>query len=350
MRSYLLLLLVLIGVIGFVAAMTQPEDSYWRHDDRSKLLKFSHTFHVKEQGIACEDCHVTAKASKLSSDNLLGDHASCQSCHDEQISSNCTFCHTSQEGIVPIATPERELIFSHEAHTATLNINCESCHQGLGEVKYASKENMPSMVSCVTCHSKEQKSTQCESCHRNFTSLTPTDHLVGDYRKEHKNLTRVGMIDVSCATCHTSENFCQDCHTGTELSGYGFKRNLVTEPSPKTSVRDTPKKLRLQQVHTLNYRFTHGIDAKSKLLDCSSCHEQQTFCADCHQAGGNITQIKIKPLTHTKSGFATIGKGSGGGLHAELARRDLETCVSCHDVQGNDPTCMLCHTETGTVR
>ena len=40
-----------------------------------------------------------------------------------------------------------------------------------------------------------------------------------------------------------------------------------------------------------------------------------------------------------------IGVGSGGGDHARLARRDIERCAACHDVQGADPNCILCHTD-----
>ena len=47
----------------------------------------------------------------------------------------------------------------------------------------------------------------------------------------------------------------------------------------------------LQNVHELNYRFTHGIDARSRQTECASCHSTQTFCAQCHEAGGNITQV-----------------------------------------------------------
>ena len=154
---------------------------------------------------------------------------------------------------------------------------------------------------------------------------------------------------VSCATCH-AESFCQDCHTGTELQSLGFKKDLMSEPSSRSSTKDSPKQLRLQQAHGLNYRYTHGIDAKSKILDCASCHEQQSFCATCHEAGGNISQGTFKPESHRIAGFTTIGKGTGGGRHAELARRDIESCAACHDVQGSDPTCMLCHSETGVVR
>lgn len=348
-RRYFIFGLVLLATVVIAAAMRGPLQKKSFSEDHSKYLKFSHKFHVQEQGIACEDCHTTVKSSKFSSDNLLGDHASCQSCHEEQVSSNCSYCHTNPDNIIAIPKVERELTFSHEQHIAK-DIACVTCHTGIDETELASAKNMPAMTQCVTCHSEKKVSTNCETCHTNFTSLVPDDHLVANFKKSHKELTRVAMMGVACATCHTSESFCQDCHTGAELSGFGLKRDLMTNPSPRTSTKDSPKQLRLQQVHVLNYRFAHGIDAKSRLTDCVSCHETQTFCVSCHQSGGNVTQFKIKPDNHKVAGFTTIGRGSGGGLHAELARRDIENCISCHDVQGNDPTCFTCHTERGTVR
>ncbi|MBI4549182.1 MAG: hypothetical protein HY707_14465 [Ignavibacteriae bacterium] len=349
MKGHIIVALVLITAVAFAVMLKEQSKSYWSHEDHSKYLKFSHTLHVKEREITCEDCHLNAKESKLSSDNLIGDHQSCQTCHEDQISNDCLYCHTTQEDIIPLKSPKREILFSHELHATTYKLPCEQCHAGVENVTYVTNENMPSMTSCMDCHTEKKTSNQCETCHRDFVSLVPEDHRTGDFWKQHKEHTRLGMLDVSCGTCHT-ETFCQDCHTGVELQGLGLKKDLITEPSSRSSTKDSPKQLRLQQVHSLNYRFTHGIDAKSKLIDCASCHDQQTFCVTCHEAGGNITQLKFKPQSHNVAGFTTLGTGTGGGLHAELARRDLETCVSCHDVQGQDPICMMCHTESGFVR
>lgn len=51
----------------------------------------------------------------------------------------------------------------------------------------------------------------------------------------------------------------------------------------------------------------------------------------------------IMPASHLLPGFFTFGAGTGGGEHAKLARRDIESCIACHDVQGADPTCTGCH-------
>jgi hypothetical protein len=349
-KGNLLFAAVVIALLAVSLAMKEPPAAGAGHTvDHSKYLKFSHTLHVKDQGVACEDCHHDAKKSARSSDNILGDHESCKSCHEEKISSDCAFCHTHPDEIVPIPLPDRALIFSHELHISTHSLKCETCHQELDTVTVASEENLPGMKLCIDCHGARRVSTNCESCHTDLAGLIPADHLAGDFKRDHSQRTRLGGVDVSCSMCHT-ESFCQDCHTGAELHGFKSTRDLMADPATRMPLRDTPRESKLQNVHDLNYRFTHSIDAKSRRTDCFACHEQQIFCTPCHEAGGNIDQKKIKPESHLAPGFTTIGKGSGGGRHAELARRDIETCISCHDVQGGDPTCMLCHTEGGAVR
>jgi hypothetical protein len=153
---------------------------------------------------------------------------------------------------------------------------------------------------------------------------------------------------VSCATCH-GQNFCADCHGAAPLMQFG-RSALMTEPSPRSSsTSDTPRQTNLQMVHSMNYRYTHGIDAKAKTTDCYSCHSAQTFCVECHSVGDNLTP-GIKPATHLASQFTTLGVGSGGGRQGELARRDIESCMSCHDIRGGDPVCVTCHSDADGIR
>ncbi len=339
---------VILGLVAVSIAMMSPGSKGWIQSDESKYIKFSHKFHLSEVGAECDVCHHDARTSKLSSDDLIGDHESCKSCHEEQISSACATCHVDTSDIEPIPNPKRDLFFSHERHVSG-NVKCTDCHAGLEGVTYATDANFPSMDACINCHGSRKVSVECATCHMDHAGLIPADHLAGDFKKDHRKLTRIGGLNVACSACH-SESFCQDCHSGIELKGFGFYRDLMGDPSPRMPLRDSPKELKLQQAHDLNYRYTHAVDAKSKQTDCYVCHERQTFCVECHQAGGNINQGKIKPANHSEAGFKTIGKGSGGGRHAQLARRDIEYCASCHDVEGADPTCLLCHDENGGVR
>jgi len=56
------------------------------------------------------------------------------------------------------------------------------------------------------------------------------------------------------------------------------------------------------------------------------------------------------PASHKAPNFVTIGVGTGGGGHATLARRDIERCAGCHDVQGADANCILCHVDNDGIK
>lgn len=366
--------LTAIAVLVVLAVGTATRESAMNSAGGGKrvpAVKFSHPNHVTGRGIECADCHAKAMESTLSSDVLMPDHTSCESCHSESIESDCGYCHLNPDEPGPSVTPVRELIFAHETHAAKGGISCVTCHgsilgdadesgdeddgadmedddqeddaaEGFSTEVWASGEHLPGMATCVTCHSDKGVSNNCETCHSDLVTLIPENHLASGFFKEHRRAVRAGEMDVSCQTCH-QESFCQDCHTGHELRSFGAPGGLMSTPGARTALRDTPKELRLQATHELNYRFTHGIDARSRIVDCASCHDRQSFCADCHQAGGNVLQGAIKPQSHMEAGFVTIGAGSGGGRHAEMGRRDIESCMSCHDVEGTDPTCALCH-------
>jgi c(7)-type cytochrome triheme protein len=347
-RRILIVLCVLAGALLTAVGRRAATVDGWTETNDAKSLKFSHSFHVKDAGVACEDCHGAAKTSTRASDNLRSNHDNCISCHEDQITNACGYCHVNPEAIEAAPSPVRTIMFSHKQHVTDQGVACATCHPGVESVDYVTAKNMPTMTACATCHDDVKATNVCESCHTSFTGLVPSDHLAADFKKDHKKLARVGGMDVSCTTCHT-QSFCADCHVGGGLVRFG-EGDLMTDPSPRTSTADAPAQMTLTMTHSLNYRFTHGIDAKAKSADCYSCHSAQTFCAPCHATGGNISGQPFKPAWHLGAGFTTLGVGSRGGRHAEYAKRDIESCVSCHDVQGGDPTCITCHRDADGIR
>ena len=348
-RRYLLMALASVALLLTALARKEPPPQFWPDNGDSQKLKFSHAFHVGEAGIACEDCHKAAKTSTLSSDNLHSTHENCISCHEDQVKNTCGYCHVHPDSIEPAKPREQKITFSHAKHVAMQGVECKTCHTGMEQATLATPANMPAMATCTSCHNDAKATKACEACHTSFTNLVPPDHLVADFKKDHKKLTRLGALDVSCSTCHT-QTFCADCHGGAALIQIG-KGGLMTEPSPRSSSpTDGPQQMNLQMVHSMNYKFTHGIDAKDKSADCYSCHSSQTFCAPCHNTGDNVSSKAFKPAWHLGAGFTTLGVGSGGGRHAEMARRDIESCASCHDTQGGDPTCITCHMDADGIR
>lgn len=348
LQLFLVIIAILLLIVASTIVMQSRETS--QEQDRGKLIKFSHTFHVKEIGVGCMDCHDAASASTTSADNLLAKKANCQTCHEEQLANNCTYCHTSDDVSTYVAfeNPRRELMFNHQFHVGDQKLECETCHKGLEEMTLATEKSIPEMATCMTCHDGGTAPNACETCHTNFATLRPKEHNRTDFVREHKLYARMG--DATCVTCHTQES-CQDCHVNAGLvQTTTTGADMVSPRSPRLTANDRAQGMALAKVHDLNFRFTHGIAASGKTAECATCHDATDFCSTCHQAGGNVNQLQFRPQSHVRAGFVTIGRGTGGGLHSQLARKDIESCMACHDVQGVDPTCITCHVDPDGIK
>jgi hypothetical protein len=273
--------------------------------------------------MSCTDCHTAAPASKSASDNLAPDPIACVTCHEAEE--------------MPTSWPavERHLRFSHQGHVERLGLECDHCHAG---VIVPGKPALPSMESCMGCHNGQAAPRECETCHEvPRLSLVPASHLPG-WDRQHGRQAR--LTDSSCFPCHAAAD-CQECHEGGLLVelGKAGDRQLAGGPELIGSAGQT-----VRRVHGLNFRFLHGLEARGKESDCTVCHAPDAgdFCADCHNP---TRQLGVRPVWHGGGGWVAGGVGSGGGEHAKLARRDLESCAACHEVRGDDPTCVLCHVD-----
>jgi hypothetical protein len=336
-----------VGVTLAVAHKTTTAGG-WPANADSTQLKFSHAYHVGEAGIACTDCHGGALKSEHASDNLRSTHDNCITCHEDQVNNTCTYCHKDPDNIQAVVPRERDINFSHADHVAMKGTECTTCHAGLDKVEYAGPANMPSMNTCTTCHNDAKATRECQSCHQSFATLIPDSHLEPNFNIQHRRLTRLGGLEVDCSTCH-QQSFCAQCHAGSPLIGIGGAAPMA-DPSPKsTEGKDSPKQMILQMAHPMNYQFMHSIDARTKSAECATCHSTEQFCVSCHQTEDRLAPGQV-PASHIAGGFTTMGVGSGGGRHAQLARRDIESCVSCHDVRGADPVCITCHVDPDGIR
>lgn len=317
--------------------------------DHSKVIKFDHKLHVKDAGIACKDCHIAAVKSISAKDNLNPLEKDCAGCHDVKDEKNCNFCHYDNK-YKKLKASSSELSFSHKYHAETEKKECVDCHTGVENVKYAKESAgaFPVMQTCTSCHTNQKATNNCEACHTNLTSLTPVDHKKSNFLNEHKIVSLSSSSN--CMTCH-SDNFCQVCHSPLNYSGENKNENIFAPYYSKEGATriDRTALQKLSTVHDLNYKFTHGLDANHKSFECKTCHDPVTFCASCHQNGGDLL-TGIAPQSHQQAGFTTIGVNTGGGLHSELARKDIESCQSCHDVQGGDPKCVQCHFDSDGVK
>lgn len=312
-----------------------------------KIIKFSHQVHADL--VSCEDCH----SSVVDATNLAGikfpDHSNCESCHE--VDDECSTCHYDDK-YEPLLRKKSELIFDHSFHIKNSSMQCTDCHQGLEKVDYSfqSAGMNPPMEQCYSCHNDlSVASNACESCHISTANLLPDDHRAVSFMRAHK--FSAAAVDANCMMCHDNQS-CSDCHIATTgITENNMPDNFYKPYTPSNFV-DGVRQQAITRIHDLNYRFTHGIEAKGKTSDCQTCHQVETFCASCHmsEGSGDFALGGIVPASHLSMNFKTFGVGTGGGEHATLARRDIERCASCHDVNGADPTCITCHLDSDGIK
>lgn len=340
---YYILLPAALLFLTLSAFLSSPGSDDGKRND--KIIKFSHSVH--SELAECGSCHSKVLQSTSLKDRLLPDHQNCGECHDVEDSDACNTCHID-ENFEALTQSKSQLIFSHKEHLEERGLECEQCHKGLTEVDYSfmAVQPRPVMANCYSCHNdKSVASNACESCHISTADLIPGNHRSVNFRKAHKFAAR--EFNADCIMCHdVNNNSCETCHVANNIS------TEISQPYTPGNFADDPKVQKLTRVHELNYRFFHGIDARGKSSECQSCHDTEIFCSTCHQAdNADFAMSGIVPASHLKQGtFVTFGIGSGGGDHAVLARRDIENCISCHDVQGNDPVCLQCHTDPDGIK
>jgi len=317
--------------------------------NNSEIIKFSHSFHVELA--ECADCHIQVVSSTSLTERLMPNHESCKSCHDVEDADACTTCHY-EEKFEALVQKESGLIFNHSFHINDKSMECKNCHQGLSDVDYSSELAFPNpiMEDCYSCHNNAPGSiagSECESCHISTANLKPQTHKSAMFIDQHKFSAR--GLSANCVMCHDN-NSCEECHIATGITAVNTSKDFIQSYTPGNFI-DGIKKQRITRIHDLNYRFTHGMDAKGKTTECQTCHEVETFCSTCHASVEHDFALGgIMPASHLKNNFFTIGVGSGGGEHATLAKRDIEMCASCHDVQGADPTCITCHLDSDGIK
>jgi hypothetical protein len=335
------------------AASPVPSDEIF--PPQTMPLRFNHKKHVQGLHLSCKVCHAAAYTSDASSDRLLPRPAeTCDNCHDvdhadlghvkagPDAGGQCGFCHlgaAAGEGgmVARVVMPPPNLRFAHAKHLAR-NIQCGQCHGQIAELELATREQLPRMAGCFSCHAMTGASQggakgACTTCHlaqpdgrlqTAFASgnLVPPSWLRGaahdpDWIERHKS---VAADDTSfCGSCHTSKD-CTDCHDG---------------------------RVRPRKVHPNDWLSMHPQAARQDNPRCVSCHQEQTFCADCHRrtgvardgpSGARLAGRRFHPPPEQ---WTTAPRGPMH--HAWEAMRNLNACVSCH----SERDCATCHATKG---
>ncbi len=344
-------LLVIAAALG--AAVVRAEDDRslsWSpivYPEQRLPLVFSHRVHLAK-GATCVTCHPAATTSRSAVDNLIPTEAACRVCHPIDRAeptkvvagappAACVACHPGWKPDVPVArvylTPP-PLKFDHSAHVKT---PCERCHGDMTKVDLATTRQLPTMGSCLSCHTDGAEERRCADCHVTrpggqvetkfpHGELVPRSTGMGDahgigFAKDHRQEAR--QVGATCTACHDRSE-CLACHQG------------VVKP---------------MEFHAGNYLLTHSVEAKRGTPDCSACHRAQSFCVGCHERSGVGSRVTTDFDTTQPGrafhppGWATAGMGPN--RHKDEAKKNITSCASCH----REEDCLTCHSnEVGTLR
>ena len=235
---------------------------------------FPHQIHIEDVELECNECHADVAESGSLELRLVPDGEICADCHGELMSF----------AVRPVLTEA----FSHKFHLSKA-FECNNCH---GDIN-ADDADGPSKI---------WSESDCQACH---VANPPSSHTL-EWSSIH-GLEVISITEKNCQTCH-GQKFCDTCH---QLQQF------------------TPA------VHSVDYILSHSFDAKSGMLECSSCHELVADCYSCH------SENQIMPMNHNFPewvGFNIIA----GGLHSSAALEEPDLCQTCH-IPASDATCLKCH-------
>lgn len=337
----------LFAAAGVALAATGRERSTAVYPPQVMPLRFNHAQHL-EDGADCVTCHDPVRKSAEASDLSLPKHPECEPCHDIEAAqagkkvdppSACEVCHvgfdhTVQRDVPRVVFPAPNVVFNHQVHVEK-KVECKVCHSDMTTVELATRQQLPKMETCLTCHDGQTASAACATCHLTqpsgrlrlqFSSGTLRPMQGNPFgldhgpRYEFTHGTRAALDRQMCSECH-AENECQSCH------------DSLQKPL---------------SVHPNDFITLHPIQARTDATKCDSCHRAQSFCAACHErvGVGMNAASSFRPLNaRVHPDYDLWVKSFGPQHHAVAASRDIQQCMACH----REESCMACHATTGVV-
>ncbi len=162
---------------------------------------------------------------------------------------------------------------------------------------------------------KNAKPAECQDCHSGSGVMSNHGAF---FVKEHRLLAqRAGN---NCYDCH-QQSFCLDCHKGGSI-----------DPDLRKSL--SGKGQYMPRSHRSDFISIHAIKATDNPQNCYRCHESR-FCTDCHTKS---KQGSLGIKSHRKA--VTTQVYNWNSDHAAEARRNLQSCESCHP---DADVCVQCH-------
>lgn len=170
---------------------------------------------------------------------------------------------------------------------------------------------------------QDSKISDCNGCHKG-EGIAPNHD--SDWIRNHR--TVAAKLNNNCGQCH-SQAYCLDCHKGggigADFKGDGSRRDFA--PSS----------------HRSDFISIHPLKAAANPQSCYRCHETKQ-CSECHD---RFPKGSLKIKSHMALGSNGQAYSPSSAIeHATEARRNLQSCASCHP-EGD--VCIRCHS-SGKVR
>lgn len=168
---------------------------------------------------------------------------------------------------------------------------------------------------------QDTKISDCNSCHKG-EGIAPNHD--SDWIRNHR--TVAAKPNNNCGQCH-SQAYCLDCHKGggigADFKGDGSRRDFA--PSS----------------HRSDFISIHPLKAAANPQSCYRCHESKQ-CSECHD---RFPKGSLKIKSHMALGAnGQSYSPASGAEHATEARRNLQSCASCHP---DGDACKACHSSGG---
>jgi c(7)-type cytochrome triheme protein len=281
-------------------------------------VPFQHALHLSEAGLECIDCHEFVGESKKAKDYNIPERALCLDCHD---GAEIPWRWSPNPGAKnnAIAIPPARIHFPHDRHLALDGVDCATCHPNVAEGKLATRDDLPSMETCLSCHDGERASDDCRTCHLKGAGgtirtafakgqLIPDDHGL-NWLDQHEVAAERDLAQ--CASCHAQED-CISCHDGAVPPGF----------------------------HDGNYLLRHPQEAFANSPNCATCHRLDRFCRDCHFRAGVTSGDRLPAFGTSFHPEGWAFDPASSKHHSRIARKNIQSCYACHDGE----SCVGCHT------
>jgi len=220
-----------------------------RVQETPDIPNFSHKAHIEDIGAECVQCHQT-----LFAESVRGIK---QGPSTKEICSQCHNGTDARSEVLAGFSDEKKYVktylplFSHTKHNQYTE-ECITCHTDIYK-KLKKIKNPPPMDRCMGCHNDRKADSDCKVCHENPNKLKPKTHTSRwVYRNGHGKSARNNKKE--CTSCH-AEHECNTCHRG------------------QTTF----------DIHRPGYKYSHGMDARQRTVNCGYCHNATYSCAQCHE-------------------------------------------------------------------